>query len=881
MFRFICIFGLICFFKAYAIEKIEVTGSRVKRIDIEGPTPLIVLDTEDLEKSGYNSVGDVLRDTTVAPFGLGREHSGSSVAGESFVSVHGATTLILINGERVVEDPNAEAVDLNLIPIFAVERIEIVKDGASALYGSDALGGVINFIMKENFEGAKFYGRYSQPYLKGGSRLEAAVITGKTYSKGSFTGVLQYRLNDKIFAADREWSTGLKSPTSPYGAFYIEGGESVLNPLCPEEQRIGSDCYYNYSQHSTTLPAISQISSYLRADYKWNGIKLYNQSIVSYKDVTWVYAPLPGAVTLPAGHLWSRFPSQAGDLVYRFEDAGNRDVQTQSFVFDLTFGAKGYLSSTWDWDFSTKIARVSKKDTSYNLLLTKEITDLIAGGHYDPFALRGARGDLSGAKYDSVDENFSHVVASTLDLSGEYGPFGVALGAQAFYTDYEEIADENAKAGVILSSVGSDGSGERSVFSIYQEVVWPYSTFEVQTALRSDYYSDFGFTINPKGAFRWQPASSFLMRGSVGTSFIAPTMHDLYGTLSIGYPTIIDTVACYNELNSVNAFQKLKTEFGKDDEFGKEFLIDQKKTFNDPKISNETKEELKVIANKMTAKTNEFCSPRQYVARSGGNEDLKETKAVVASLGTVWQANTNTSFSMDAWYIKTNGSPASGISKSAVDAELKFGKDYVTEKGVLITRDGTKDHNPILHSAKDDGVDEEGKPKQIVGIDTALLNIGGATLAGVDATLEFTLPKNIYGGKSFFQSEGTFIVSSSSQSFPGLDFKDNIGKAGLPRWRVINTLGWRNKEHEIAFKAHTVASVGKAANELESIPNYTRFDLAYQWAFSSKTNFNIGWSNLLLSVPPQDDTIKQSSKIDESLFEVRGSYVYFGFNRVL
>ena len=888
MTKMIYIFLLLFSLNVYSIEKVEVTGSRVKRIDVEGPAPILILDKEDLEKSGYNSVGDVLRDTTIAPFGLGREASGGDVAGESFIGLHGARTLILLNGKRVVEDPNAEAVDLNLIPIFAVERVEIVKDGSSSLYGSDALGGVINFVMKKNYEGTKFYGRYTYPFQKGGSRLEIASVVGKVFPQGSVTGVLQYRFNNKIFAVDRSWSADLKSPTSPYGVFKPPEGEAgapFLNPACPKGDRNerGDTCWYKFSKISTTLPSISQLSSYIQGNYKSRGMTFYNQSLFSYKDVSYTYAPIPGEITISAENAsknrMSLIAGRAGSLVYRFEDAGNRDTYIKSLVFDVTSGARGYLSSTWDWDANLKLARVSKNETTHNLLLKEEITQLILNNKYDPMKVKGQRGDLSSALYNTLNKNTSNLVSASVDLSGEYSIFGLAVGAQAFHTNYKEVSDEKLKNGLILSASGSDGSGDRQVFSLYQEAVIPYKTLEVQATLRSDYYSDFGLSANPKGAFRWQPVSSFLMRGSAGTAFVAPSMHSLYGSFARGYPTLIDTVACYSEAKANSDFKALQTTHKKDDDFVKEFVIDQRKTFNDKSLSEEVKTELKQVAENMNER--EYCKPRQYVAISGGNKELKETKAIVASLGTVWQVSSGISFALDGWYINTSGSPTSGVSKDAVDAELKFGKEYVKDKGVTITRSSNKAHNPILNSAIE-RLDSEGKKIDIVGMESGLLNIGSSKIAGLDASLNVELSRwNLYGGNFYVHGEGTVIAFSSAEGFPGMGFTDNIGKSGLPRWRTISTLGWRNSQHEVTLKSHSVASVGKVANELENIPHYTRLDLSYQWAMDSKTNFNVGWSNVLSSVPPLDDTVDNSSKIDEALHEVRGSYIYVGFNRTL
>ena len=141
-----------------SVERIQVTGSHIKRIDIEGPSPVQILDRSDLDRSGYNSVADVLRDTTANSFGSLREASGSNASNVAHVNLRGlgsSSTLVLLNGQRLPSNAVTGSVDLNLIPMAAVERIEVLKDGASALYGSDALGGVVNIITRKDFSGTE------------------------------------------------------------------------------------------------------------------------------------------------------------------------------------------------------------------------------------------------------------------------------------------------------------------------------------------------------------------------------------------------------------------------------------------------------------------------------------------------------------------------------------------------------------------------------------------------------------------------------------------------------------------------------------------------------------------------------------------------------
>lgn len=134
------------------MERIEVTGSRIKRADVEGSLPITVIDRQDIDASGDTNVADFLRNTTFNSFGSFRPQSGSSAQSFAEVSLRGlggSRTLVLIDGRRAPVSPTTgSGQDLNSIPLAAVERIEILSDGASAIYGSDAIGGVVNIITR-------------------------------------------------------------------------------------------------------------------------------------------------------------------------------------------------------------------------------------------------------------------------------------------------------------------------------------------------------------------------------------------------------------------------------------------------------------------------------------------------------------------------------------------------------------------------------------------------------------------------------------------------------------------------------------------------------------------------------------------------------------
>gem|GEM_PF-5043643 len=207
------------------IEKIKVTGSHIKRTDVEGPSPVMTLDRDYLDKSGYNSVGDILRDLPTATSGGERESSlnGGAATGAQFTSMRGFgsnSILILLDGRRLPAVGGGSSVDLNLIPAGAIERVEILMDGASALYGSDALGGVMNFITKKDYDGIQVQAGTTVPFEKGGMRYDASATYGKSGAKYNFLGVYQYRGTRPLWSRDRDFSRvdGEIAAMSPFGS---------------------------------------------------------------------------------------------------------------------------------------------------------------------------------------------------------------------------------------------------------------------------------------------------------------------------------------------------------------------------------------------------------------------------------------------------------------------------------------------------------------------------------------------------------------------------------------------------------------------------------------------------------------------------------------
>ena len=194
-----------------SIEHISITGTRLKGIDAEHASPVIVITREDIDASGAARLVDVLKDSTLNLHGSRRESPGGNAQGQATVNLRGLgeqRTLVLINGHRIANSaalPDAQ--NINLIPLSSIERIEILKDGASSIYGADAIGGVVNIILRKNIQSNGIFLSASKPKSDGGDESNIALYVGVSNNIFSITYSLEHQKSQQFM---REILTLLK-----------------------------------------------------------------------------------------------------------------------------------------------------------------------------------------------------------------------------------------------------------------------------------------------------------------------------------------------------------------------------------------------------------------------------------------------------------------------------------------------------------------------------------------------------------------------------------------------------------------------------------------------------------------------------------------------
>ncbi len=206
------------------LDTVQVTGSRIKRVDSETASPVFTMNREAIDRTGAITIGDFLQDIpAVSGAATNPSVNNGGGTGEATISLRGLgdeRTLILINGRRIVTN------DVNAIPMSMIETVEVLKDGASAIYGSDAVGGVVNFILKSNFDGLDVRVDYGIASRHDGQRQGASVTWGASSDRGNIIIGANYNKQDEVRASDRAYSYYALSLGSTSSTGVVQGGSS-------------------------------------------------------------------------------------------------------------------------------------------------------------------------------------------------------------------------------------------------------------------------------------------------------------------------------------------------------------------------------------------------------------------------------------------------------------------------------------------------------------------------------------------------------------------------------------------------------------------------------------------------------------------------------
>ncbi|KFZ38047.1 TonB-dependent receptor [Shewanella mangrovi] len=568
------------------VERIEVTGSRIARTDLEGASPVTTISAEDMKVEGNFTVADALRNSNLNSFGSFSERSGSSAQSQATINLRGAgseRTLVLIDGKRFPGSPTmgGSSANLNAIPMSAVERIEILTDGASSTYGSDAIAGVVNIIMKKNYQGVEFTaGAGSRQHDSGMNSKQFSITAGYQADKGNITFSFDHQDRDGISDGARPYTAASMNDLdgdgiiqaysetigwSYYGATVIDPSFNLAqaSPLCDDLiAQYGSNtfanvaadedwgvpgstyCMYAYANVSYNKASLSRNTVYVDANYQLtDDIEWFGRTMLTQNSSFGRYAP-PAAAweNMSADNPNNPYGEDGAYGLWRWVGIGTRDGKVDDYNQDYLTGLRGSISAwndaTWEVYYHYNMAdnkSIGEYYLSYAGLAYNEQNGIDLGSEEGANNMKGTTLTQDTSTFQQINAGIGF---DLFELPG--GQIAHYFGTEYFEQDYRSKYDAQSEAGLIGGSAGNSAGGSRYVWAAFYEAAMPVvDSVEVNLAVRYDSYSDFGSNTAPKVSVRWQALDNVVVRASYSEAFRAPSLDQLHAatTFSAEYGT--------------------------------------------------------------------------------------------------------------------------------------------------------------------------------------------------------------------------------------------------------------------------------------------------------------------------------------------------------
>ena len=858
------------------LQRIEITGSAIKRVDTESALPVQVITRAEIEKAGVTTASELLAKVAANVGGLTDGASinvGGDQRGFNSANLRGlgtSSTLVLLNGRRMANfaSPGDDAgVDLNNIPAAAIQRVEVLLDGASALYGSDAIGGVINFITRQDYQGMQANAYYGKTKEGGADKrtVSFAAGWGNLDDDGyNIFAVMDAQKTGSLYTSQRAFIRDLKIPerlghllssyTDPANirlssdqrdylqaqGFKINGKlieNRLINfsiPNCKAPANVylplgtGGEqaCTYDYMGDTELYPKSDKVNLLSRAVFQLDPQhQLYAE--VSHSQAKTYYVGSSARVTGAIDYKLvpqlanTGLDSVDGELILRMrlKEAGNRTSELTSQGQRFIVGFNG-SNGSWEYDaaLNYSVNTIRDRDT-HGYVLYDKLIDGINQGLINPFGPSSSAGQ---AYLNSIQVNeevrYAKGTMTSLDFKAsraigklDGGDLSLAVGGEV----RQEKNNFRPSALLMSDNINNDFAPEggrptqdsRNVAGVYAELLAPFSKqWEAQLALRHDRYQAVGGATSPKLGLRYQPSSELLFRGSVGSGFRAPSMNDLYR------PTVYSTTA----------------------------------TLPDPVYCKENDNDLSVCAD-------------NWDTRRYSNANLKPERSRQYTLGVIYEPNRQWTFGLDFWNIKRS--------------------NLISEIGDDVILGNLNKYGNLVHRKANGDIDY---------IELRKDNRGAQLARGLDLALELHSVKTEMG-KFSARMLGTYMLDSKLQNNKGDPYVSNLGKfvteGAVQRWRHRLTLDWEqgawgaslgNSYYSGYDDQNSAINVDNgtvvAANKVKA---YSLWDMSASYQANADLTLRAGIQNIRNTAPPfSNQAYHFISGYDPSYTDPRGRFMY-------
>ena len=844
---------------AVKLEAFTVTGSNLRAGESVGGANLRVISTAEIEQAGTGNLYTFFKKLPEAGAnGFGENRVNTSSPGTASVSLRGLganSTLVLLNGRRVTNAPFAQGgsaaslgtiqfVDLNMIPLDALARVEVLKDGASAVYGADAVSGVVNLILKDNVQGSTVRGYYGDfPGGIAANTVKGSVYTGATDGKMKVFALANFMHQAKIqygelspkllflsngnnpgtFIAPVGGTNPITGATIPAGTaaaartFTVENTAATFPPTFNTTPATATQNRFNSNEALTPQPRVTRYGALATASYELAPSLIAYAEVNYQKNTNLEYlsaSPITNLnfVTLPANAAYNPFgvavvndPTAGATLVYRFTEAGPRVTETTNEFKRIVTGVKGKVATTWAWDASFLYNRSTAHNDLPSGWLSQAAVNAALADTNRTTALnlfsnaRIANNPATIAKLATTGTRDAFTELTSLDAKATGSVYKLAAGdinlASGLEWREERFRDHRTQDQLLNQSTPVPQSkGTRRVRSAYAEFSLPVTsaaqkipglaTLELNAAGRAEHYSDAGFknTSVPKLGLRWQPVDNQItFRASWGKGYRAPSLAELYQPQS--------TSIVFN-------------------------LADPLRTGKPGANINDT-----------------ATGQRQLV--SGGNPLLRPEKSESYNYGVLFQpkALAGLSLSVDFYKVDVTDRIGSPATPAIILANSALFPGFVDR---------------AAPTASDTA---NNLPGELLRIRTVTGNYGTAVTKGMDLSAEYRLTTKNYG-RFTARAAGSTTFHAIIKTRPDLAALETLRTYEVPNFRGNTSLTWNYQKFGAGVTADYIAGFNDLAPSVVRVKQQTITGLQLSYDLPQATRVTLGANNVFDRNPP-------------------------------
>jgi iron complex outermembrane recepter protein len=839
----------------------SLTGSRIRRDPDSFSAPVEVFARSDIERSGAQTLGELLK---FVPAVIGNSTStaisngGDGTATVTLRGLPASNTLILINGRRVANDGlSGESVDLNSISPAAVERVEILKDSASAIYGSDAIAGVVNIIMKRDF-----YGVLAETYYGESSRGDLGTTTqtlqyGTSFRDGGLFLSASHYEQEPLFSRDRQISrsadtralggTDQRSSATADARVVLPDGQSLIADG-GGYRPTGADDLFDFQAFTTAVVPLRRSSVYasINRDISPQVTTSLEASYLQ-TNARATLAPTPvftgfeqTPLVVASDNVFNAFGAPITDVRRRLVEFPSRTQRNESRVGRVSAMVEG-LYADWHWDMGINWSRSEATETASNLVDSERLrralgpAGLCQGAAVDgcvPVNILGPAGSIGQEQVDylRVDgetSGYSSLSGAAINLSNALLNLPAGRGDLALGLEFRR--ESTAKQpDARLANLGTLGAtnlqatrGDRKIIELYAESRVPLWTstsggrgLELEAAIRHSTYSDFGASTNPKLGLKLQLGPSLTVRGGYSRGFRAPSLNELY-----------------------------------------EGSSEQQAFLSDPCTQAASTGVLPGCLQQADPSRNQFLTVK------GGNPDLEAETSDSISAGMVWipLRMAGLRVTADYWEIEQ---------QNVVSSSAQFIVNQNARNG------------RFADSVSRDGLGN------LVRIEANNINVGRRRIRGADLGFSYHFPDQPWGQLSI-TGNGAWIREYLAQQDPGADAIDlagtfldeaSEGLGGIPEWKGQLGVRWKRERWNASYDIHHVSAMRETlpgSNLQRTIKDWTVHDLQISYIFDvlAGLRLTLGVDNALDEAAPLAASAFNDN-IDARTHDLKGRFWY-------